>query len=186
MASLRTWLLPAFGLLLLGMASWAHAENPQIRDVMINVDSEKVLVYAKVTNCFTKEMDAAILAGVPTTFTFYLNLYQERTFWWDEKLSAITVRHTVKYDGIKKQFYLSVDDRPQAHFQDFESAKIAMAELNGIFLAQMRDLKKERPAYVTIKAKLDKVRLPMYLEYVLFFVSLWDFETDWHRKAVLF
>ena len=30
-----------------------------------------------------------------------------------------------------------------------------------------------------VKAELEKVRLPLYLHYVLFFVSLWDFETDW-------
>jgi hypothetical protein len=29
-------------------------------------------------------------------------------------------------------------------------------------------------------AQLDKIRLPFYLHYVLFFVSLWDFETDWY------
>jgi hypothetical protein len=37
-----------------------------------------------------------------------------------------------------------------------------------------------------IKAKLDKVRLPLYMEYVFFFVSLWDFETDWYRQEVAF
>jgi hypothetical protein len=31
-----------------------------------------------------------------------------------------------------------------------------------------------------IKAELDKVTLPLSLHYVLFFVSYWDFETNWY------
>jgi hypothetical protein len=37
-----------------------------------------------------------------------------------------------------------------------------------------------------IKAKLDKVRLPLGMEYVFFFVSLWDFETDWYKQRFMF
>ena len=29
-------------------------------------------------------------------------------------------------------------------------------------------------------AELDKIILPLYLHNVLFFLSLWDFETDWY------
>jgi hypothetical protein len=35
--------------------------------------------------------------------------------------------------------------------------------------------------YLKLKAKLEEVRLPMRLEYILLFASLWDFETDWYR-----
>ena len=61
-----------------------------------------LLVYARVTNCFTKDMEAAILAGVPTTFTFLVDLYQERRRWLDKKLIRLTVRHTIKYDNRQK------------------------------------------------------------------------------------
>jgi hypothetical protein len=33
-----------------------------------------------------------------------------------------------------------------------------------------------------IKVKMDKVRLPLRMEYVFFFVSFWDFETAWNRQ----
>jgi hypothetical protein len=41
------------------------------------------------------------------------------------------------------------------------------------------------PAYFRIKAELDPVRLPLHLEYLFFFVSLWDFETDWVIQPLL-
>jgi len=35
---------------------------------------------------------------------------------------------------------------------------------------------------VRVKVKIDKVRLPLYMEYVFFFVSLWDTETPTYRQ----
>lgn len=150
-------------------------------------DATHVLLYARLTNCFTKDMEAAILAGVPTTFTFLMDLYQERRGWLDKKLVRLTVRHTIKYDIVKKLFLVSADgEREPASFQDYESAKRAMADLNGFPLAPIKSLKRNEYYYVQIKAKLDKVRLPLYLEYVFFFVSLWDFETDWYREGFFY
>ena len=75
------------------------AETAGITDLLVTNNATHVLVYARVTNCFTKDMEAAILAGVPTTFTFLVDLYQERSRWLDKKLIRLTVRHTIKYDN---------------------------------------------------------------------------------------
>jgi hypothetical protein len=129
-------------------------------------------------------MDAAILAGIPTTFTFLLDLYQVRPRWLDNKLIRLTVRHTIKYDNVKKLFYVTSDgDKEPASYQDYESAKQAMADLNGVQVALLKALKRGEYYYVQIKAKLEKVRLPLQMEYIFFFVSLWDFETNWHQEG---
>ena len=160
------------------------ADNAMIRDLLPTNNASHLLVYARVTNCFTKEIEAAILAGVPTTFTFILELFQERSGWWDKKLIRTTLRHTIKYDNVKKLFHVSADGEKEATaFPDFESAKRAMADLNGVPLVPLKALKKNANYYVRSKVKLDKVRLPLHLEYLFFFVSLWDFETDWYREG---
>lgn len=160
------------------------AENAEIRDLLVTNNANHVLVYAKVTNCFTKDIEAAILAGVPTTFTFLIDLYQKRPELLDKKVVRVTVKHTIKYDNVKKLFQVSFDgDKEPTSFQDFESAKRAMADLNGVPVVQLSELKQNEYYYVRIKAKLDKVRLPLHMEVVFFFVSLWDFETDWYREG---
>jgi hypothetical protein len=58
-----------------------------------------------------------------------------------------------------------------------------MADLNGVPLVPLTALRKNAHYYVLSKVKLDKVRLPLHLEYLFFFVSLWDFETDWYREG---
>jgi uncharacterized protein (DUF2141 family) len=163
------------------------AENAEIRDLRVMNSANHVLVYARVTNCFTQDIEAAILAGVPTTFTFLLDLFQQRSGWLDKKLSRTTVHHTIKYDNVKKLFLVYADGEKEATaFPDFEGAKRVMADLNGVPIAQLKALERNESYYVMIKAKLDKIRLPLHMEVVFFFVSLWDFETDWYREGVLF
>jgi hypothetical protein len=129
-------------------------------------------------------MDKAIMAGVPTMFTFVIDLCEKRPGWFDRKLVRMTVNHTLKYDNVKSVFYVYADERESAGFPDLESAKRAMAELNGVPVIAPGALSRQKAYYVRVMAKLDKVRLPMHMEVLLFFVSLWDFETDWIEKSL--
>jgi hypothetical protein len=163
-----------------------RAGEPAISCFVTN-DTTHLLVYARVTNCFTKDMEAAILAGVPTTFTFLLDLYQERPYWLDKRITRLTVKQTIKYDIVKRLFSVSSDgEKESVLFQDYESAKRAMADINGLALVPIKSLQRNEYYYVQIKAKLEKVRLPLNMEYVFFFVSLWDFETDWYREGFFY
>ena len=164
------------------------AENAEIHDLLVTNNANHILVYAKVTNCFTKDIEAAILAGVPTTFTFIVDFFQQRSdVWLDRKVARVTIRHTIKYDNVKKLFYVSFDgDKEPTSFPDFEGAKRVMADLNGVPVVQMKELEKNQYYYARVKAKLDKVRLPLHMEYIFFFVSLWDFETDWYREGFFY
>jgi hypothetical protein len=163
------------------------AEKAGIRDLLVTNNATHVLIYARVMNCFTKDIEAAILAGVPTTFTFVVDLFQQRSWWRDKTVSRVTVKHTIKYDNVKNLFHVYFDgNKEPMSFPDFEGAKRVMADLNGIPVAQLKALKRNEYYYVKIKAKLDKVRLPLHMEYIFIFVSLWDFETDWYREGFFY
>ena len=65
-------------------------------------------------------------------------------------------------------------------FKDFEEAKKLMSEVVGLKVTPLSNLQEGRDYQIQMMAELDKITLPFYLHYVLFFLSLWDFETDWH------
>ncbi len=185
----RGWSLFAiflFCCLLLGFISCSYQhQDAKITDFLVTSSAENVLVYARVTNCFTKDMESAILAGVPTTFTFLVDLYQKRTYWFDKKMSRRVITQAIKYDSVKKTFDVSSSNGQEpAGFQDFGSAKRAIADLNGVVVASIRHLAKDKRYYVLVKAKMDKVRLPLHMECLFF--SLWDFETSWYRQEFVY
>lgn len=162
-------------------------KDAKITDFLVTSSTENVLLYARVTNCFTKDMESAILAGVPTTYTFLVDLYQKQTHWFDKRISRLVITHTIKYDSVKKTFDVSSSNGQEPlGFEDFDGAKRAMAELNGIIVAPMRHLKKDKKYYILVKAKMEKVRLPLHMEYVFFFISLWDFETNWYKQEFVY
>jgi len=159
----------------------------EIKDVLITQSIDYIHLYAKVNNAISKDMERAILAGVPTTITFLVDLYQERSLWFDKKAAGAVIKQKIKYDNVKKTFYVWLHNSQEPEgFQDFESAKRAITELNGVVVAPVRQLQRYTPTYIMIKAKLDNVRLPLGMEYVFFFVSLWDFETDWYKQRFMF
>ena len=157
--------------------------EPVINDIIITNNKENVLLYAKVVNGFKTEMESAILAGVPTVFTVLLEVYQVRSLFWDKKITGYEIKRTIKYDNIKKTFSIFTNgSEVPVIFPDFESAQKAMADLSGIVIAPLTKLVKGNNYYLKMKVKIDKVRLPLHMEYVFLFVSFWDFETAWYKQ----
>jgi hypothetical protein len=160
--------------------NWAL--EPKIMDILITNDVENVLLYARLVNGFKPEMEMAILAGISTNFTMWLEVYEERPLLWDKKITEQEIKRTIKYDNLKKTFSVSNNKKEPVIFSDFESAQKAMSDFNGIIATPMSSLKKGKSYYVLVKIKMDKVRLPLHMENVFLFVSLWDFETSWYRQ----
>ncbi len=183
----RYWMAIATSLLMmvvtfiLPLSSRADTD-PRMVDLLITSNTEKVLLYARLVNCFKPEMESAIMAGVPAVFTLHLDVYQERSYLWNKHIVSKEIHRTIKYDNLKKNFSVATsgDDQP-AVFPDFQSAQKAMADLNGISVVPLASLAKGNDYHARIKVKMDKVRLPFKMEYVLFFVSLWDFETPLYK-----
>jgi hypothetical protein len=55
-----------------------------------------------------------------------------------------------------------------------------MTDIDGLRVLSLAKLEKGRQYQILVRARLSKATLPFYLHYVLFFMSLWDFETDWY------
>jgi hypothetical protein len=174
--------------LLLFLPATPLAKEANISDVIVTNTEENLLAYFRVEDCFTEDMEEAILAGIPTTFTITMELFRNRNFWTDKRESLVELKHTIKYDAVKKIFFVvsSAANMKPEQFKSFEKAKIAMSDVNGVIVTPLTSLRKGKNYYLRIKAELDKVRLPLHLEYVFFFVSLWDFETDWSRQDFVY
>lgn len=169
-------------LLVLVLAAALGAKQAQIADIIVTNNQDFLLVYFYTKGCFTPEMNKAIMSGIPTTFTFFLELYKPRSYWPNKKLAALTLNHTIKYDSLREEFQVTLSERGNQTFilKDFAKAQEMMADVSNIQLVPLRQLERNNQYQLRIKAELSKVTLPLSLHYVLFFVSLWDFETDWY------
>ena len=184
------WFRPMRGLksLLLITILWvvwavpAMAKEAYLSDFVVTNTRDHLLVYFTVNNCFTPEMNNAIESGIETTFTFFVQLHEKRDLIWDKKIADLEVSHSIKYDSLKKIYSVrfSEDNNREVTARTFEEAKKLMAEIVALKVVPMHQLKKGKRYQLQMMAQLDKIRLPFYLHYVFFFLSLWDFETDWY------
>jgi hypothetical protein len=179
--------LRKFSLFLLFCFLWSapcplQAAEATLSDIIVTNTQKDLLVFFDIQGCFTREMEEAILNGIPTTFTIIIRLYKTRTLWFDGSISSLKLEHTIKYDSLKSEFRVSrsEDKHNELVFKEFEKAKKAMAEVSNIEVVPLKELQRKSKYQLRVKAELEKVRLPLYLHYVLFFVTLWDFETDWY------
>jgi len=62
--------------------------------------------------------------------------------------------------------------------QSFGEAQELMSEIDRLKIVPLSMLEKGSHYQLRANAELNKVTLPYYLHHILFFVSLWDFETD--------
>ena len=157
------------------------AQEAQLSDVVVTNTRDDLLLYLTVEGAFTDEMTTAILSGVPATFSFLVNLYQVRSMWLNKKIASRKITHTIKYDKLKKTFTVnrSWESEPQVT-QSISEARKLMSEVDSLNIIALNRLEKGQQYQIRAKAELSKRTLPLNLHYVLFFMSLWDFETDWY------
>ncbi|MCB2147008.1 MAG: DUF4390 domain-containing protein [Deltaproteobacteria bacterium] len=168
--------------LLLSVNGAAMAKDATLTNIIVTNTRDDLLVYLSVDGAFTPKMEDAVKNGVPASFTFFVNLYRTRSMWLDKEMADLTITHTIKYNSLKKEYAVSRswDSNSPVILQSFDAAKKLMTEIDSLKVIPLGMLERGKQYQIQAKAKLSRVTLPYYLHYVLFFLSLWDFETDWY------
>ncbi|MCF8110389.1 MAG: DUF4390 domain-containing protein [Desulfobacteraceae bacterium] len=165
------------------------AEEARLADMVAGNTRDNLLLFVKVKGAFTEKMNQAILNGIPTSFTFRIVVEKINPLLIPNKtIAEHRVTHTVKYETLKKRFTVkrSWEDNRALTTDSFEEAQKWMSEIKSLPIALIKKLEEDKRYRISAMAELDKVELPFYLDYVLFFVSLWDFKTDWHSIEFIY
>ncbi len=160
----------------------ASAQKAQLTHIIITNTRDDLLFYLNIEGAFREKMNTAIFSGVPTSFSLIINLYQTRKMWQDKKIATNRITSKIKYDNLKKEFLIqrSWKNSDPVVVKSFQEAQKLMTEISSLKIIPLAGLEKGRQYQIRAKAELSKLTLPFYLHYILFFVSLWDFETDWY------
>lgn len=164
--------------------TWAGSQekNALIENIKLANTRDDLLAYFDVEKAFTDKINQAVLNGIPTIFSFYVTLYRTDDSWFDKKIADVKIKSTLKYNPLKKEFSVQRPWKKENMIitQSLEEAKAAMTEIGNLKISPLDKLVKGNKYQLRIKAELDKVTLPLSLHNVFFFVSFWDFETNWY------
>jgi hypothetical protein len=169
------------GLLLIASQA-GYAQDATLTNITVSNTRDDLLLFLNLQGAFREEMKQAILSGAPSTFSFFAKLNRVRSLWFDKDIADLEVTHTIVYDNLKKEFAVLrswKDNNPEVT-KSFDEAKKWMTEIDSLKIIPLNRLEKGKQYQLRVKAEVSKKTLPLYLHYILFFVSLWDFETDWY------
>lgn len=162
-------------------ATLAH-DKAMLCHIKLANTRDDLFAYFKVEKAFNEKNIQAIENGISTSFTFYVTLYKTSNSLFDKKITDIKTRATIKYNSMKQEYTVVCrwKDDPALITKSFDEAKTWMTEVDNLKVVPLNRLVKGDKYRIRIKAELEKVTLPLSLHYVFFFVSYWDFETDWY------
>ena len=166
----------------------AAPNKAEISNIVIDKNGKNLEASFRLIDCFSSDMEEAILNGVPTTFRIIVVVEKPSLFLVKSKVADFTLHHTIRYNRLNNEFQVDLPEHPQKILvtRNFDEAKKWMSTVDNLPVIPTCWLRKDQEYYLNVKAELSKVELPLFFRYILFWVSLWDFETEWYTVVFLY
>jgi hypothetical protein len=163
------------------------AESARIVDLAVKTSREQVTVSASLAQGLPPEIGNELQHGIGKILYYYVVLKRHVPFWMDEELASSTVRFRLWYDLVKRQFVIArrqgeTEIRQTADRLDDVNRLISHIHDVTIFLAAPPQ-RGDSQYYVSVRAEMRSAKLPVYIEYVFFFLPVAQLSTPWTDSA---
>lgn len=116
-----------------------------------------VLVSFEVSGLVDRELEQAIQSGLPTTFTYDVDLRRAASLWFDRNLGSVQVGATVRYDNLTRRYSVSLlqdgrvlDTRPT---DKAEEVRQLVSSFHRLPLFSTRQLQANTEYYVRVHGR---------------------------------
>ena len=178
-------LLPA---MIPAVAAQGAAEEAFLKNITLASMDDHMVVSLRVEGAFTPQILALVQEGAQVQFTYRLRMYRDRRMWLDEKLSGMDLTHALLFDPVRKSYKVrrSWGQPLWTETRSLAEARALMTQIDKLPILSLARMQPGEGYELRAKVVLHQIRLPFYLRYVFYFVSLWDYETEWHSVFFLY
>jgi hypothetical protein len=172
--------------LLLILPPPASAANERIDRVTVTPKDGRLYVSAALTPGLPSRTDEDLRKGLPKDLYYYLVLKRRQKNWFDEEVVAVTVKYSLKYDLLKQEYVVSIrvpSGTTRTIVRDFAAARELVSRVDQVPVAEVRQLSRRKTYVVSVKAEMKAPKMPLYLDYFLFFIPFLDIATEWRDSA---
>lgn len=85
----------------------AHAQNPRISNLVVELDGHRVLLDFRLRHAFDAAMIERVQSGLPTTVVYELELAEDRKRWFDDRLDRSELHVVAMYDGLAREYLVN-------------------------------------------------------------------------------
>jgi hypothetical protein len=165
---------------LLASAALAAPPNPKIENLAAAARAGKISVRFALTGAFAQpEMVDALRSGLPTSFTYRIEVYRDRPNWFDDGLDQARVEVICTYNSVTREYLLNYRrDRQLVRSETFTDLAALERRMTQIEEPDLFEIGGRKPYKLKVRVKADLMR--GWLMYVI----PWEVSTSWRETRV--
>ncbi len=158
----------------------AAAADPRIENLSAVARGEKVSVRFTLAGAFQDgDMVAALQNGVPTSFTYEIEIFRNRPYWFDESIGRARVEVISSLNSVTREYLLNYRrDRKLVRSETFSDLPMLQQRMTTIDEADLFDIGRRRPYKLKIRVRADLMRSWR------FYIVPWEITTRWRETRV--
>ena len=162
-------------------AATLFGASARIENLSALAMSGHVSVHFALANGFAQpEMIQALQSGIPTGFTYVIEIYRDRPNWFDEGISRARVEVIATFNSVTREYLLNYRrNRRLVRSETFSDLASLQRRMTTIDEADLFDIGRRRPYKLRVRARADLMR-----GWVLWVIP-WEVTTHWRSARVV-
>lgn len=158
----------------------AAAEEPTIRNLSATVEGQKVSVRFTLANGLANgEMVEALEAGLPTSFTYIVEIFRDRPNWFDDSVARARIEVIVTFNSVTREYLLNYRrGRKLVRSETFTDFATLVTRMTSIEEPDLFEIGNRQYFKLKVRVKADLMRG------WLLYVVPWEISTRWSETRV--
>ncbi|HEX9163054.1 MAG TPA: DUF4390 domain-containing protein [Thermoanaerobaculia bacterium] len=156
------------------------AADPRIENLTATAHAQRVSVAFALTGAFENgEMVQALQSGLPTSFTYEVEIYRDRPNWFDESVGRSRIEVICTFNSVTREYLLNYRrDRKLVRSETFSDLPTLQKRMTSIDERDLFDIGNRRPYKLKVSVRADLARSWR------FYVVPWEITTRWRETRV--
>lgn len=158
----------------------AATPNPRIENLSASPRAGKVSVRFTLAGAFGHdEMLEALRSGLPTSFTYRIEIFRDRPNWFDDGVAEARVEVICTYNSVTREYLLNYRrDRQLVRSETYTDLAALEQRMTRIDEEDLFEIGSRRPYKLKVRVRADLMR--GWLMYVI----PWEVSTGWRETRV--
>ena len=159
---------------------FAAPPNPTIENLTAAASNAKVSVRFVLEGAFADdEMVEALKSGLPTSFTYSVEIFRDRPNWFDDSIAKARIEVVCAYNSLTREYLLNYRrDRRLVRSETFTDLGALEKKMSTVEEMDLFDIGDRKSYKLKVRAKADLMR--GWLMYVI----PWEVSTRWAEARV--
>ena len=158
----------------------AAPPQPTIENLAASAAAGKVSIRFTLAGAFAQEeMIEALRSGLPTSFTYSIEIFRDRPNWFDDSVAKARVEVISTYNSVTREYLLNYRrDRRLVRSETFTDLAALERQMTTVVERDLFEIGSRKPYKLKVRVKADLMRA--WLMYVI----PWEVSTKWRESRV--